>query len=122
MRHEAPARRALQRAAMRMLRTALAVGAVAAIGATGACDESRIVEGVSDSVFVSTMADLKRAQTAIGLDSARRAALRDSILQGRGLTPAQLEHAARVLAENPARAQAIWQAIERRAADTAQVR
>ena len=109
--------------ARRAIRCALFVaGAATAGSAIGACDESRIVEGVSDSVFVSTMADLKRAQTAIGLDSARRALLRDSILDGRGLTPAQLEQAARALAQNPARAQAIWQAIERRATDTVTVR
>lgn len=93
-----------------------------ALGVLGACREPPLAQGVSDSAFVATLAALKRVQDAVGIDSAQRAALRDSVLQGRGLTPAQLEAAARTLARNPARAQAVWQAIERRARDTTAVR
>jgi hypothetical protein len=88
------------------------------LAAVAGCQRSRSGNGVSDSTFVSVMADLKRVQDASGLNDGQRAARRDSILQGRGLTPAQLEAAARALAENPARAQTVWQAVQQRAADT----
>lgn len=88
------------------------------LAAVTGCQRSRSENGVSDSVFVTVMAELKRVQDASGLDAAQRAARRDSILQGRGLTPAQLGQAARELAENPTRAQTVWQAVQRRAADT----
>jgi len=81
------------------------------------CRRSRLATEVSDSTFVSVMADLKRVQEASGLDSAGRAARRDSILQSRGLTPAQLESAARDLADNPTRAQTVWTAIQQRVAE-----
>jgi hypothetical protein len=87
------------------------------LGLGASCRRSELATGVSDSAFVAVMADLKRVQNAAGLDSAQRGARRDSILQSRGLTPAQLEAAARTLAQNPGRAQTVWQAIERRAAE-----
>ena len=83
-----------------------------------ACQRSQLATGVSDSTFVAVMAELKRVHDMPGVDSGRRAARRDSILQRRGLTPAQLEAAAKRLAQNPARAQTVWQAVERRANDT----
>lgn len=87
----------------------------------GACRRSQGSSGVSDSTFVATVAELKRVNDAPVHDTAERAALRAAILQRRGLSPAQLEQAARDLARNPARAQEVWQAIERRAADTTKV-
>ena len=87
------------------------------LGSVAGCRRTQLATGVSDSAFVAVMADLKRVQDAPGVDSARRAARRDSILQSRGLTPAQLEAAARQLAQNPTRAQTVWQAIQQRAAD-----
>jgi hypothetical protein len=92
---------------------------VACSALAGGCRDSTLATGVSDSTFVAVMAELKRTKDAPGLDSAGRDARRKAILQGRGLTPAQLESAAVQLARNPARAQAVWQAIERRALDTA---
>jgi len=92
------------------------------LGTTAGCRGAELANGISDSTYVAVMADLKRVQNAPGMDSASRAARRDSILQGRGLTPAQLEAAARQLALNPGRAQTVWQAVERRAADTAQAK
>jgi hypothetical protein len=83
-----------------------------------ACQRSGLSNGVSDAKFVAVMAELKRVRDVPGLDSGRRAFKRDSILQSQGLTPAQLEAAARRLAQNPARAQTVWQAVERRANDT----
>lgn len=86
------------------------------------CRRSELATGVSDSLFVSVMAELKRVHDAPGVNSGVRAARRDSILQRRGLTPAQLETAAKRLAQNPARAQTVWQAVERRANDTTKVK
>ena len=91
---------------------------VAVSAFASACRNSTLATGVSDSTFVAVMAELKRAKDAPGVDSAGRDARRKAILQGRGLTPAQLETAALELAKNPTRAQAVWQAIERRALDT----
>jgi hypothetical protein len=85
---------------------------------SAACRRGQPESSVSDSTFVAVMADLKRVNDAVGLDSAQRATRRDSILQSRGLTPARLDTAARALARNPTRAQTVWQAIDRRAADT----
>lgn len=87
-----------------------------------ACRRSRDLNGVSETKFVAVMAALKQVQDRPGLDSLRRAASRDSILQKEGLTPAQLEGAARQLAQNPARAQTVWQAVEQRANDTSVAR
>lgn len=86
--------------------------------AVASCQRTAKSGGVPDTTFVSVMAALKHVHDAPGIDSATRAFKRDSILQRRGLKPAQLEAAARRLAQNPARAQTVWQAVERRAADT----
>lgn len=75
-------------------------------------------DGVTDSAFVAVLAQLKRVHNATGLDSAQRAAQRASILQKEGLTAEKLDSAAKRLAQNPTRAQTVWQAVERLAADT----
>ena len=90
------------------------------IGPAAGCRREDLATGISDSTFVAVMADLKRVRDTPGMDSAQRAQRRDSVLQSRGLTPAQLEAAAHQLARNPGRAQPVWQAVERRAADTTQ--
>jgi hypothetical protein len=95
---------------------------VAAIVPAAACQRSELATGVNDSTFVAVMAELKRVHDAPAMDSAARDSLRTSILQRRGLTPAQLEAAARALAQNPTRAQTVWQAVERRAADTTAIK
>ena len=92
------------------------------LAAFTACRRSRDLNGVSETKFVAVMAALKQVRDRPGLDSVRRAASRDSILQKEGLTPAQLEGAAKQLAQNPARAQTVWQAVEQRANDTGAVR
>lgn len=102
--------------------THVLVIALVAVGPAAGCRQTELATGISDSTYVAVMADLKRVHDAPGVDSAQRAARRDSILQSRGLTPAQLEDAARHLAQNPARAQTVWQAVERRAADTTQAK
>jgi hypothetical protein len=86
------------------------------------CHRSELSTGVSDSTFVKVMAELRRVRDTPGIDSGQRAARRDSTLQKFGLTPAQLEAAAKQLARNPARAQTVWQAIDRRASDTTKVK
>ena len=73
------------------------------------------MSGVTDSTFVATMTELNRIDADEGLDSARRVSARDSVLQGRDLTAAQLEAAARALADDPDRAYTLWQRIVRNA-------
>ncbi|HKG92842.1 MAG TPA: hypothetical protein VKA84_13150 [Gemmatimonadaceae bacterium] len=82
--------------------------------ASAACRRGEIVSGVSDSAFIRAMVDLRRIQNNPSLDSTRRKMARDSVLQGRGLTPAELERAARALADDPERAGNIWREIEGR--------
>ena len=91
------------------------------ITAVASCRQSRDLNGVSEAKFVTVMAALQRVRDLPGLDSAKRAVSRDSILQSQGLTAAQLEAAAAKLAQSPARAQTVWQAIERRVNDTSAV-
>lgn len=93
-----------------------------AAASLSACRRPERSSGVSDSTFVATLAELKRVENTPVSDTAQRAALRASILQRRGLSPAKLEQAAHELAQNPKHAQEIWQAVERRAADTTRVR
>lgn len=105
-----------------LVRTHVVSCSVVVLAAFAACRRSRDLNGVSETKFVAVMAALKQVRDRPGLDSDRRAASRDSILQKEGLTPARLEGAAKQLAQNPARAQTVWQAIERRANDTATVK
>src|SRR6476646_8238693 len=92
------------------------------LAAFTACRRSRDLNGVSETKFVAVMAAVKQGRGRPGLDTGRPAARRDSSWQKEGLTPAQLEGAAKQLAQNPARAQTVWQAVEQRANDTGAVR
>ncbi len=105
-----------------LVRTHLVSFSVVVLAAFTACRRSRDLNGVSETKFVAVMAALKQVRDRPGLDSVRRKASRDSILQKEGLTPAQLEGAAMKLAQNPARAQTVWQAVEQRANDTVAAR
>jgi hypothetical protein len=78
------------------------------------CARSEIVPGISDSTFVATMADLRRAD-ALGTDSAAKAAARRRILQQRGLTVKQMDDAAKALAKDPQRLVDVFVAIDKRA-------
>ena len=78
------------------------------------CAQRDIVPGESDSAFVATMADLRRLEDTPP-DTAARAAARRRILQQRGLTVKQMDRAGRALANDPARAAAIFDAIQKRA-------
>ena len=75
------------------------------------------MSGVTDSTFVETIVALRRINLDPALDSARRAAARDSLLQSRDLTAETLDAAARALASDPDRAFALWQRITRESAD-----
>ena len=77
-----------------------------------ACSRSTITDGVSDSAFVATMAELERIDRAPGMDSVARAAARAKALQRQGLSRAQLESAAAALGDDPKRALALWRAID----------
>src|SRR5690349_17576105 len=79
------------------------------------CRRDEIVAGVTDSTFVATMTALHRITNDERLDSAARAAARDSLLQSRDLTPELLERAGRALGDDPERALALWQQIRREA-------
>jgi hypothetical protein len=95
------------------------VAGLLAGAALAACRGTEPTSTVSDSIFVAVMAELKRVHEVAGIDSAQREARRAEILKKHGLTPARLDTAARALSKNPTRAQTVWQAIERRAADAA---
>ena len=79
------------------------------------CRRSELAAGVTDSSYVGAMAELRHIARDASLDSARRASARAAVLQRRGLTAEQLESAARALADDPKRAQALFQQIEMRA-------
>lgn len=72
--------------------------------------------GVSDSAFVTTMAELRRAEGST-TDTVALAAARRRILQQRGLTVEQMDRAARALANDPKRAADLFSAIDKRASN-----
>jgi len=74
------------------------------------------VPGVSDSAFVATMAELRRAEGST-TDTVALAAARRRILQQRGLTVEQMDRAARALANDPQRAADLFGAIDKRVAN-----
>jgi hypothetical protein len=76
-----------------------------------ACEQREIVDGVCDSTFVATLADLQRVRANPLLDSAARDSARRAVLQGRGLTAAQMDRAALALADHPERARELLQAV-----------
>ena len=80
-----------------------------------ACGNPTLADGVSLEMYVETMAALRRIQDNPALLPAAKQASRDSVLRAHGVTTEQLESAAAVLANDPTRALATWQAIERRA-------
>jgi hypothetical protein len=99
----------------RLMRGAAAVHAIVLVMALAACDRGEASAGMSDSTFVATMAELRKIQEDPTLDSAAQAAARTRVLQSRGLTPEELERAARALADDPAHAAEVVQAIDRQA-------
>lgn len=104
-------------ASMRKLILVLAVAAAAP--GLGGCPGRGELAGIGDSTFVAVMARLHRIETDAHLSAAERDSRRQEVLQEEGLTPQQLEDAARALSGNPERALAIWQAIEQKSRETA---
>ena len=84
------------------------------LGGIVACRPDGVAGGMSDSTFVAVTSALRKVNTAEGLDSARRAVVRDSVLQSRDLTADALERAARDIGADPDRALAVWQQIMKR--------
>ena len=78
------------------------------------CARGDIVPGVSDSAFVAAMADFRRAQGSTS-DTVALAAARQRILQQRGLTVEQMDRAGRAQANDPQRAAALFEAVDKRA-------
>src|SRR4051812_40005830 len=87
---------------------------VLACAMVGGCARGDIVPGVSDSTFVATMAELRRAEGST-TDTAALGAARRRILQQRGLTVEVMDRAARALANDPDHAADLFDAIEKRA-------
>lgn len=83
------------------------------IGPAGGCRRREAMRGgVSDATFVATMVELRRLDGAAEMDSAARVAGRAAVLQRRGLTAPRLERFAATLADDPARAQALFAQID----------
>ena len=96
------------------MRRILGIHALALVMATASCERGQLVSGVSDSAFIAAMVELRRIQENPSLDSAARDAARAMVLQSRGLSPADMERAARAIADDPRRASEIIQTIDRR--------
>ena len=82
------------------------------------CDRRGSGAGLDDSTFVATMAELRRVHGDSAISAAQRDSARAKVLQTRGLTPDELDTYAAALAEDPERAVAVWQALERKVANT----
>lgn len=77
-----------------------------------ACRRDVVFTEMSDSTFVRTMVALRRLPVGGQGDQAARTRQRDSILAAFNVTGAQMESTAVRLASDPARAAAVWRAIE----------
>jgi hypothetical protein len=96
-----------------MIRTRLAINVTLICVIAGGCRNGRAPGlGISDTTFVGALSELRRIETDTTLDVTMRDSTRRMILRRHKVTSAQLEHAARVLAESPARASDLWRQIE----------
>jgi hypothetical protein len=96
-----------------MIRTRLALSVTLICALVVGCHKGRAPSlGVTDSTFVGALRDLRRVQADSSLDATMKDSSRRMILRRYSVTSAQLEHAARVLAESPARASDLWRQIE----------
>lgn len=82
------------------------------LAAVPGCDRSSGLPGMSEEEFVHTMAELRRIERDVTLDTAARTTARRNTLQERDLTPEALEAAARALANDPGRAIQVWARID----------
>jgi hypothetical protein len=97
----------------RMIRTRLAISVTLICAIASGCRNGGAPSlGIADTTFVGTLSELRRAETDTSLDVTMRDSTRRMILRRHKVSSAQLEHAARVLAESPARASDLWRQIE----------
>jgi hypothetical protein len=68
--------------------------------------------GMSDSVFVHSMIELRKVAQDTTMDALMRDSTRSMILRRYALTPEQLDAAARALSAQPARAESLWKLID----------
>jgi hypothetical protein len=96
-----------------MIRTRLAFSVTLICALVVGCRHSRAPRlGVADSTFVGALRELRRVQADSSLDVTMKDSSRRMVLRRYNVTSAQLEHAARVLAESPTRASDLWRQIE----------
>jgi len=89
----------------------IAIIALAALMQSNGCRSDPVFVEMSDSTFVRTMVALRKLPIG-SADTTTRARQRDSVLRVFGVTAAQVESTTLRLANDPARAAAIWRAIE----------
>ena len=96
-----------------MIRTRTALGVALILTSVIGCRQTRAANlGMPDSTFVSTLNELRRIETDTSLDVTMRDSTRRMILRRHKVTSTELEKAARILAETPARASDLWRQIE----------
>jgi len=96
-----------------MIRTRLASSVILICALVAGCRSRRAPSlGVADSTFVGALRELRRVQADSSLDVTMKDSSRRMVLRRYNVTSAQLEHAARVLAESPTRASDLWRQIE----------
>lgn len=101
-----------------MSRTGSLLLALTMLGAMAGCKSSAEPAAAEDSVFVKTMAELRRIGADPALDSAERDSAREATLRSHGVSAAELEDMARALAEDPKQALEAWREIEQQSRDT----
>ncbi|MDB4912247.1 MAG: hypothetical protein JWO39_3070 [Gemmatimonadetes bacterium] len=96
-----------------MIRTRLAIGVTLICAIASGCRNGGAPSlCMADTTFVGTLSELRRIETDTSLDVTMRDSTRRMVLRRHKVSSAQLEHAARVLAESPARASDLWRQIE----------
>ncbi|HMA04011.1 MAG TPA: hypothetical protein VKP02_16710 [Gemmatimonadaceae bacterium] len=96
-----------------MIRTRLAIILTLICASLGACRNGHAPSlGIADTTFVGALSELRRVQADTSLDITMKDSSRRMVLRRYRVTSGQLEHAARVLAESPARASDLWRQIE----------
>lgn len=97
----------------RMIHTRAMASITLLLTVASGCGRTRVASlGMPDSTFVSTLNELRRIETDTSLDVTMRDSTRRMILRKHKVTSTQLEAAARILAESPARASDLWRQIE----------
>jgi hypothetical protein len=95
----------------RVIRASIVVATAAWIVVEVGCRRGEIVEGVTDSTFVATIAELQRVNADAKIPRNGRQRARDSVLRKHRVSARSLERAAGVLAGDPERAAELWRAI-----------